>query len=140
MGFECRCACHPHTQQLVRKGPGKPDPKGGIRRRLPKQIADAIGALPEVESVPEVHNTCPKCGAKAKATDQFCRKDGTRLALGKQCLGCGAPGDPDDAYCWNCALKHGEKPQEKLEIPEEDPLVRVLREVKEQGLLKETAV
>ena len=143
MGQECRCDCHPWTKALKKVGPGKPDPRGGVRRRLKQQISDRVGVLlpSPTENPLEVHNTCPKCGAQQKPTDTFCRADGTRLGLGKQCLGCGAPGDPDDKFCWNCALEHGSKPPEpQAESPAEDPLIRIRRQAVEKGLLKETVV
>lgn len=142
MGLECRCACHSHTQALIKKGAPKPDPRGGVRRRLKQQITDRVETLmPEQAPTLEVHNTCPKCGEHARPTDTFCRKDGARLAMGKQCLGCGAPGDPDDKFCWNCSLAHGTKPPEpQPEAPTEDPLARIRREAMELGLLKETVV
>ena len=144
MGTDCRCDCHPWTQALKRAGPAKPDPKGGVRRRLKQQISERVQTLlpqQQVDAPLEVHNTCPKCGAQQRPTDNFCRVDGTRLALGKQCLSCGAPGEPDDAHCWNCGLKHGTKPPEPVaEQPQEDPLVRIRRIAQEAGLLKETTV
>jgi hypothetical protein len=146
MGTECRCTvCHPWTQALIKKGSPKPDPRGGIRR---KRLASIPGEVPidavPVESPLEVFNTCPKCGAKAKPTDIFCRADGEKLLLGKQCLSCGAPGNPEDQHCWQCGLKHGTKPPVPAPLPEEiqteDSVTRLQREAKELGLLKETVV
>ena len=139
MGFECRCPHHLHTQQLLKKPRPKSDPRGGIRRKLPKEITSQIEGY--AEPVLEVQNTCPKCGAKARATDVFCRLDGTRLAVGKQCLACGSPCDPDDKFCWQCGLECGKKPPEpEIESPKEDPVMRLLREAKESGLMKETVI
>lgn len=144
MGQDCRCDCHAWTQALKRKGPAKPDPRGGVRRKLKKNIADTIAGFPQefTEDAPlEVHNTCPTCGTHARPTDTFCRKDGARLAMGKQCLGCGAAEEPDDVHCWNCGLKAGTKPPEPAaEAPQEDPLTRIRRQAQELGLLKETTV
>ena len=53
----------------------------------------------------DLHNTCPKCLTRAKATDQFCRKDGTKLCLGKPCPRCEAPANEPDEFCWQCGWK-----------------------------------
>jgi hypothetical protein len=116
LGFECRCPCHAHTQALVKKGAPKPDARGGVRRKQLKQnIAEAIEALPPgvpaAEEVPvEVYNSCPKCKTRAKPTDQFCRKDGTRLCIGKPCPRCEAPCEEEDAHCWQCGWKLSDQP------------------------------
>ena len=124
---DCRCQCHPWSQNLVAQK----------ARELSRQAPAIVR-----ESAPiEVQNTCPKCGSSQRATDVFCRADGERLVLGKQCMGCGAPGNSGDKFCWQCGLAHGTKPPEPAEAPPaEDPLTRLQRQAREQGLLKETAV
>jgi hypothetical protein len=104
---ECRCGCHAHTQALIRKGPNKGDPKGGIRRKIKMPKVPAVPGIIEVEAQPEseLHNTCPKCHTRAKPTDQFCRRDGTRLCLGKPCPRCETPCDEPDEFCWGCGWK-----------------------------------
>lgn len=121
---ECRCQCHATTQQLEEKA-----------RRQQTQIRS-------VEPSPELSNTCPKCGARQKATDQFCRADGSRLMLGKRCLACGSPGDTSDVFCWNCGTEHGTLPaKEQAEsLPTEDRIAIVRKKAVELGLLKETVV
>ena len=157
LGSECRCGCHAHTQQLLKKKTPKADPRGGVRRRLTKAEKDQMnqearqlqtGPI-EIESN-EVHNTCPKCGAHAKPTDSFCRRDGTRLMVGKSCLGCQAPLDGDDLFCWACGLKAGAKPPESAspipvelnqpENPRVDRLELLRAKARELGLIKETVV
>lgn len=124
----CRCLCHISAQQLVEKK----------KQETLRHSAGTREAVPTTE----LSNKCPKCGQGAKATDNFCRNDGTRLMLGKQCAKCGAPGDEPDMFCWQCSWKHGEPlPTDEPEpAPTEDPVVRARRIAKEQGLLKETAV
>jgi hypothetical protein len=117
---QCRCTCHAHTQALIRKGPNKGDPKGGIRRKIKMPVIAAVPSIIEAEAPAEseLHNTCPKCHARAKPTDQFCRKDGTRLCLGKPCPRCEAPCEEPDAFCWNCAWKLDEPvPKEQMQVP-----------------------
>lgn len=87
----CRCGCHPWTQELLKAQPRVSTP-----------------TFPSAPSI-ELKNTCPKCGASAKATDTFCRRDGERLLQGKQCLKCRAPQNPEDQFCWQCGLKAGEQ-------------------------------
>jgi hypothetical protein len=132
---DCRCSCHPWTQELIHTPVKKADPTGGIRRQLPEFAV--AGAAP----LTELRNTCPKCGSTAKPTDVFCRRDGEKLLLGKQCLGCHAPQEPHDEFCWQCGLKSGEKPPVEV-LPEEqaseDPILRILRE--RNITLKETTV
>lgn len=120
---DCRCQCHPWTQNLVQK-------------------AEAQRATRQAEPVIELQNTCIACGAKAPATETFCRHDGSRLRLGKQCLGCGSPGKTEDNFCWSCGLEHGTKPPEieQEQGPAEDPIVRIKREAVALGLLRETSV
>ena len=176
---ECRCTCHSHTQALIRKGPNKGDPKGGIRRKIKMPVIAAVPGIIEAEqpAESELHNSCPKCHARAKPTDQFCRKDGTRLCLGKPCPRCEAPCEEPDVFCWGCGWKLDEAvpkeamtarptltslpapgapsrevslPPEPGEIevvstaetpPAEDPIVRLRRTAREQGLLpRETQV
>jgi predicted amidophosphoribosyltransferase len=139
--------CHPWTQELMRTPAPKSDPKGGIRRKLTKKQQQEVQQLPaqmDKAQIEELHNTCPKCGATAKATDSFCRQDGERLMLGKQCLACHAPQESSDQYCWQCGVKSGEKPAIEVLPPEEnqaeDVLLRLRRLAKEKGLLKETVV
>lgn len=129
---DCRCGCHSWVQELASRPTPRSDPTGGVRR---------TGEVIQLEA-PRVFNTCPQCGSKQLPTDTFCRRDGTRLSLGKQCLGCGAPGNPEDIHCWQCGLKHGEKPPETPveEIPKEDRLVELKKKAVELGLLKETVV
>jgi len=110
---ECRCQCHPITQALVKAGPVKSGGKGGVRRKLKQNITAAVAAVPQLpeiieEDSLELKNTCPKCKAVAKATDKFCRKDGTRLCLGKPCERCAAPCEEQDSHCWACGWKLGE--------------------------------
>jgi hypothetical protein len=112
MGQECRCRCHPWTQQLLREGPKKPDAKGGVRRRNVKQkVSEAIAEFPPEfhEQPEELHNTCPQCKSTYRSTDQFCRKDGTKLCLGKPCERCASPCEEADSFCWACGWKIGEK-------------------------------
>ena len=166
---ECRCSCHAHTQALIRKGPNKGDPKGGIRRKIKMPKVPAVPGIIEVEAQPaetELHNSCPKCHTRAKPTDQFCRKDGTRLCLGKPCPRCEAPCEEPDAHCWQCGWRLAdplpEQPTMELLTPQsqpsretqsgeievsssptttaEDPIVRLRRTAREQGLLRETQV
>lgn len=111
----CRCSCHPWTQALLRAGPAKPSGKGGIRRNLKKNITAAVAALPQIdapiiEDSLEVKNTCPKCKAVYKETDAFCRKDGTKLCVGKPCNRCAAPCEESDEYCFACGWKLSETP------------------------------
>lgn len=115
---DCRCGCHPVAQELKAKE--------AVKR---EEVAPALSAV------------CPKCGAKQKATDAFCRVDGERLLLGKRCLECGAPGNDEDMFCWQCGVKHGER-REIIESkePAEDPLLRIKRIAVEAGLLKETVI
>lgn len=129
LGFECRCSCHTHTQALLRKAP--PAPVGWR--------AEESGSGAAASPLPEVFASCPVCGARQKPTDNFCRVDGTRLLVGKQCLECGAPGEPGDKHCWQCGIEHG-KVHLKVEEPQEDPLVRAKKKAIEAGLLKETVV
>jgi predicted amidophosphoribosyltransferase len=90
---------------------------------------------------PVMQTTCPACGAKAASNENFCRKDGTRMQLGKACLGCQAPGGNDDIFCWQCGLKHGEQPPEPAAvIPEEDRIKEIKRKAIDLGLLQETSV
>src|ERR1700675_4027158 len=116
---ECRCSCHAHTQALIRKGPHKGDPKGGIRRKIKMPKVPAVPGIIEVEAQPaetELHNSCPKCHTRAKTTDQFCRKDGTRLCLGKPCPRCEAPCEEPDVFCWGCGWKLDETvPKEAMQ-------------------------
>ena len=123
-------------QQPVKKS----DPTGGIRRELPADIQALIPA----PKLPEINNTCPQCGAHALATDSFCRKDGTRLVMGKQCLGCGAPEESADEFCWQCGLKAGEKPAPPpppMAAEEVQDRIEAIRELaRKKGLLKETLV
>lgn len=114
---QCRCICHSHTQELMKAGPKKPDGKGGLRRKLKAnvtaKVADVARQLPErSEVIPEesleVKNTCPKCKTVAGPSDVFCRKDGTKLCLGKPCERCSAPCDEPDVHCWACGWKLGE--------------------------------
>jgi hypothetical protein len=171
IGLECRCGCHQHTQQLIRKGPAKADPKGGIRRNVRAKVKEALAKLPPAPPVlssqdeaTEVYNTCPKCKIRAKATDQFCRKDGTKLCLGRPCNRCEAPCEEADDFCWACGWNLGDTFQEPTDVspaeslspngtpplstslsteeaPKEDPIVRLQRIAREQGLLpKETVV
>jgi hypothetical protein len=105
-GGQCRCLCHPWTQELMRKQHKPPARTAGGMKRKAKPIV--LVAEPPVEDEPpesEVHNTCPKCLLRAKATDQFCRKDGTKLCLGKPCPRCAAPANEPDAFCWQCGWK-----------------------------------
>ena len=137
---DCRCACHPWTQALLQTPIKKSDPSGGIRRELPP---DMQMLLPPAPKPPEIHNTCPQCGAHAAATDIFCRKDGTRLVMGMQCSRCGAPQEPGDIFCWQCGLRAGEKwtppePQPELTVDERVAQIREL--ARKKGLLKETTV
>ena len=117
----CRCQCHQHTQELISKA---------------KAQQAAIAA-----SAPAMESTCPACGVKGKATDAFCRKDGTRMVIGKQCSDCGSPVQNEDIFCWACGIKIGERRQivESTE-PVEDPVVRARKKAIEQGLLRETTV
>lgn len=112
MGTECRCSCHQHTQALIKKGPGKPDPKGGIRRkRLTAKITEMVGSLPQVTAVPEVPEesiACGTCGNQCRLADNFCRKCGLRLR-GKECERCGMGGESSDVFCAQCGWKFGEK-------------------------------
>lgn len=159
-GSECRCQCHQHTQQLIAKGPGKPDPKGGIRRKRLKNVV----TLPTGENVAveEAPVKC-SCGVTARAGDNYCRKCGTRLQ-GKECDRCGMGGESADIFCAACGWRYGDKipeqvsvpvdttalkaelrtklkaagvtvPSIETEIPEEDPVVRLRREAVERGLL-----
>lgn len=83
-------------------------------------------------AVPELKNTCPNCQRVWKATDVFCRADGVRLVMGKQCYGCGAPEQPEDQFCWQCGLKAGEKPAPALPPePDEDTITRLQKRMEE---------
>ena len=115
---ECRCTCHSHTQALIRKGPNKGDSKGGIRRKIKMPVVPAVPGIIEAAEQPEseLHNTCPQCHTRAKPTDQFCRKDGTRLCIGKPCPRCEAPCDEPDVHCWGCGWKL-DQPVPKEQIP-----------------------
>jgi hypothetical protein len=117
---DCRCQCHPWVKALAQKAE--------VQRAAPPP--------------PQLQNTCPTCGARAAATDRFCRLDGSLMRLGKQCMGCGAPGQNDDKFCWQCGLGHGTKPPETAaeEAPKEDALIRIRREAEKLGLLRETTV
>ena len=144
---DCRCACHPWTQALLKIPVKKSDLSGGIRRDvvdgLPITTYQDQLLNPTPQKSPEVHNTCPQCGAHAAATDIFCRKDGTRLVMGMQCSRCGAPEEPGDSFCWQCGLRAGEKwtppePQPELTVDERVQQIREL--ARKKGLLKETTV
>lgn len=171
---ECRCICHAHTQALIKKGPAKASGRGGIRRKGGARDAEIVIPKPGMQFVPEpevpveIHNTCPKCGTRAKATDSFCRKDGTKLCLGKPCVRCEAPCEEADVHCWQCGWKLSDQPpppdlSPSLTLPPsngqepgsiavesspsnpaattEDPIVRLQRIAREQGLLpRETTV
>ena len=91
IGLDCRCAHHLHTQQLLQKAA----PKNGHKRSRVKEITE-----------PEI--ACPKCGTKAKSSDNFCRKDGARIMAGKPCARCSEVGESDDVFCFACGWKHGE--------------------------------
>ena len=110
MGLECRCPHHQHTQELLRKGGPKLDPRGGVKRNVRRKAVDIPSLLPDLVEAPptELHNTCPKCKERAKITDQFCRKDGTRLCMGKPCERCAAPCEEEDFHCWQCGWKLGD--------------------------------
>lgn len=179
LGIQCRCMCHAHTQQLIREGPKKPTGKGGLKRNVRKAVAEAAKQLPpgimaqpavaeEFSAPAELYNTCPKCHTRAKATDQFCRKDGTRLCLGKPCVRCEAPCEEEDAFCWQCGWNLAEamparettietQPQEPAlalppvnghetesapsSQPAEDAIVRLRRIAQERGLYpRETTI
>jgi hypothetical protein len=101
----------------MRAGPAKPSGRGGIKRKLKQNISTAVAALPqpaglieapEPEDSLEVKNSCPKCKTVHKATDVYCRKDGTKLCVGKPCERCGVPCEEADAFCWGCGWKLGE--------------------------------
>jgi Double zinc ribbon len=124
---DCRCGCHPWTQNLTAKKAQE------LARQAPTLIREATPTV-------ELTNKCPKCGSSQKATDNFCRADGTRLMLGKQCERCGSGSDAADVFCWQCGWQLGEKPQPLEEAPQEDPLTRIRKIAKEAGLLKETVV
>src|SRR5271156_1701851 len=79
---QCRCICHNHTKELMRRGPAKPSGKGGVRRKIkmpnvpavPQQPMHLIAERePEAEET-ELHNSCPKCRTRWTPTDVFCRK------------------------------------------------------------------
>ncbi len=142
---DCRCQCHPWTQALMAQGPAKPDGRGGVRRKLKNKISETVQnlpQLPEPEPVPlmELHNTCPKCGAVSKPTDQFCRKDGTRLVMGRPCERCEAPCEETDAFCWQCGWKLGDKlPVQETVIPPNgvpsvDRITAIVKAAKERGI------
>jgi hypothetical protein len=134
---QCRCICHPWTQELMRKKPNPPENLGGLKRKgkaaivakpvrqpraalPPKQPQIILHEAPQQEDEPDetvLHNTCPKCMTRAKATDQFCRKDGTRLCLGKPCPRCEAPANEPDEFCWQCGWKLADPYISVQEIP-----------------------
>jgi hypothetical protein len=124
--------CHTHTQQLVREGPKPPEGKGGAKRKpaIQKQINKKVKELlppaaveftPDPEPDIELRNACPKCHAIYKATDVYCRKDGTKLCIGKSCPRCFAPAEELDAFCWQCSWNLAEIPPPNLN-PEPNPL------------------
>jgi hypothetical protein len=123
---QCRCECHTWTQNLIADN----------SRKNATQASAITTALTAVE------NKCPKCGSNARPTDTFCRRDGSRLVLGKQCVRCEAPQNSDDQFCFQCGWKCGEPMLEKPaeEEAQEDPLVRARRMAVDAGLLKETLV
>jgi hypothetical protein len=141
---DCRCDCHPWTQALRNQPLKRSDPNGGYQRNLPPEIQ----ALVPPPAQTQIHNTCPQCATRALVTDVFCRKDGMRLAMGKQCLGCGAPEEPEDQFCWQCGLKAGEKPPPPPEpttyeqqVAENDRRIEEIKALaRKKGLLKETVV
>lgn len=118
---ECRCPCHTHTQELMRKGTAKSDKRGGFKRRGKTSDAALVIPIPMQQAEQpeiEIHNTCPKCHTRAKTTDQFCRKDGTRLCLGKPCVRCESPCDEQDEFCWQCGWKLADPlPMQETTLP-----------------------
>lgn len=63
------------------------------------------------------------------------------MQLGKQCLGCESPGASEDVHCWQCGLKHGERPAPPLPpMPEAEHLAAIRKKALDLGLLKETSV
>lgn len=73
---DCRCLCHAKVQELMKKATPPPRPASG-------KLA------------------CPRCNEIPRASDRFCRRDGSALTLGKPCA-CGMFGELSDAYCGFC--------------------------------------
>lgn len=51
-----------------------------------------------------------------------CRKDGTKLLLGKTCLDCSSVGEPTDQFCWRCGQKFGEKSVTEVPSQRTEPI------------------
>jgi hypothetical protein len=103
--MECRCPCHMHTQELLRKqvvekqrGP-KAVPRGRARR-IPEVARPPIDVKAEAHE--ELQNTCETCGLKHPSTKHFCTQCGSKLCLGQYCQRCEAPCDALDKFCGEC--------------------------------------
>jgi len=120
----------------MRKGPAKSDPRGGVRRNVRRKVAELAAQVEETPPT-ELYNTCPKCKERAKPTDQFCRKDGTRLTLGRACERCASPCEEGDNHCWQCGWKLGDPlPVVETEIaalPPEEVKRRLREKLIEKG-------
>jgi hypothetical protein len=148
----------------MRKKPVKGS-KGGVQRNVRKKVAEAAALLPAPAEAPalpaEVYNTCPKCKTRAASTDQFCRKDGTKLCLGRPCERCDSPCEESDAFCWGCGWKLGDPlpivDTEIMPMSSSDPsnsatvseaptlttadiILKLRAKMAEKGLLKETII
>lgn len=74
----CRCLHHKHVQEMMKEA-----------------------AAPKVTPITTGNKRCPVCMASWKASDIYCRKDGTVLAS-NECKMCKAPTMTGDLFCWKC--------------------------------------
>lgn len=96
---ECRCRCHPWTQQVT-----------------PNPSSTPVAASQKM---------CPKCSRRTALTENFCREDGTPLVVGVGCKRCGLPLLGTDKYCAYCGVPRTwepppvETPNASLEVGKE---------------------
>jgi len=55
--------------------------------------------------------TCPTCNEKRPVSENFCRKDGSRLIQGGGCWRCHTTIGKEDAYCFFCGAPK-DKPEQ----------------------------
>jgi hypothetical protein len=94
----CRCLHHTKVQEMIRQSDAKELSEKQIQR--PPEIA-----------VQELTNACPSCQKKYPHNEVYCRRDGTKLIRGNQCLRCETVGQTEDVHCYICGTKFGEKPE-----------------------------
>jgi hypothetical protein len=93
---DCRCACHPKVQEMIREDAQKP------------KVTVSPSSL-----------VCPRCSQKPRVGDTYCRLDGEMLVTPKKCE-CGQIGDRADRFCGRCGRKFGPAPGEVPELSEEE--------------------